>query len=242
MAPPGDGGDDIAPSGVPLYVGGHVVLCYVHHGAVWRVHEGQSSIHTTRADTGTNKRLYTQLHRRTVTSAYIKYCEAQIRVRIRSLALIRCVSYLLCHQWLLVSVKHTTFTDLLSPASTKNCPWGLQKMLLACCLSYVSVDKKDKVSHLVEVNCTWDCETCALYTHLWARSCRCSWHDRRRRWSWEALRGEQRTCCRWVPMQTLWCPLDGQKHKKQLNTVLQKNVLENTSLILTELFSKAILA
>lgn len=40
-------------------------------------------------------------------------------------------------------------TDLLSPASTINCPWGLQKILLACCLSNISV--KDKAVHSVEV-------------------------------------------------------------------------------------------
>lgn len=46
MAPPGDGGDHVASGGVPLHVRGHVVLGYVHQGAVWRVHEGQSSVQT----------------------------------------------------------------------------------------------------------------------------------------------------------------------------------------------------
>lgn len=50
VAPPGDGGDDVAASWVPLHVGGHVVLCYIHHGAVWCVHKGESSIHTANAD------------------------------------------------------------------------------------------------------------------------------------------------------------------------------------------------
>lgn len=32
-------------------------------------------------------------------------------------------------------------THLLRPASTTNCPWGLQKMVLACCLSNISERK-----------------------------------------------------------------------------------------------------
>lgn len=45
VAPPGNRGDNVATSWVPLHIGGHVVLSNVHHGAVWRVNEGQSSIH-----------------------------------------------------------------------------------------------------------------------------------------------------------------------------------------------------
>lgn len=46
VAPPGDGGDDVSTGRVPLHVRGHVVLCYVHHGAVRGVHEGESPVHT----------------------------------------------------------------------------------------------------------------------------------------------------------------------------------------------------
>lgn len=46
MAPPGDRGHHVATGWVPLHIRGHVVLCYVHQGAVWRVHESKRSIHT----------------------------------------------------------------------------------------------------------------------------------------------------------------------------------------------------
>lgn len=35
-------------------------------------------------------------------------------------------------------------THLLRPASTTNCPWGLQKMVLACCLSNISERKEGR--------------------------------------------------------------------------------------------------
>lgn len=40
--------------------------------------------------------------------------------------------------------ERTAHTYLLSPASTTNCPWGLQKMVLACCLSNIS-ERKEKI-------------------------------------------------------------------------------------------------
>lgn len=49
VAPPGDGCDHVATGGVPLHIRGHVVLSYVHHGAVRCVHEGKSSIHAGNA-------------------------------------------------------------------------------------------------------------------------------------------------------------------------------------------------
>ena len=107
---------------------------------------------------------------------------------------------------------HTVLTDLLSPASTKNCPWGLQKMLLACCLSNISVEKGQCVTFSGLCNSSFNTrvKTSVESTHLWARSCRCFSHDRRRRWFWEPLRGERQTCCRWAPTQMLWCPLERQ--------------------------------
>lgn len=48
VAPPRDGGDDVATRWIPLHVRGHVMLCYVHHGAVWRVYKGESSVHTAK--------------------------------------------------------------------------------------------------------------------------------------------------------------------------------------------------
>lgn len=37
-------------------------------------------------------------------------------------------------------------THLRRPASTTNCPWGLQKMVLACCLSNISGRRGSEVS------------------------------------------------------------------------------------------------
>lgn len=48
-------------------------------------------------------------------------------------------------------------------------------------------------------------------THSRARSFRYFWHDKRRRWFWETLRGEQQTCCHWVPRQMLWCFLENRE-------------------------------
>lgn len=53
--------------------------------------------------------------------------------------------------------RHTDLTDLLSPASTKNCPWGLQKMLLACCLSNISVEKGQSVTFSGDLKGVPDC-------------------------------------------------------------------------------------
>lgn len=55
-----------------------------------------------------------------------------------------------------------------------------------------------------------------FFPYLWARSFRCFWRDRRRRWSWETLREERQTCCRWVPTQTLWCFLEWEQLKIRL--------------------------
>lgn len=46
VAPPGHGGDDIAPSRIPLDVGGHVVLRDIHDRTVRSVNEGQGAVHT----------------------------------------------------------------------------------------------------------------------------------------------------------------------------------------------------
>lgn len=46
VAPPGHRGDNVAPSGVPLHVGGHVVLCNVHDRTVRGVNESQGAVHT----------------------------------------------------------------------------------------------------------------------------------------------------------------------------------------------------
>ena len=123
--------------------------------------------------------------------------------------------------FLSISYTHTDKTDLLSPASTINCPWGLQKILLACCLSNISV--RDKVAHLVEAyrinNIRQHFLTRVRSTHLWARSCRCSWRDRRRRWSSETRRGGQQTCCRLAPMQMLWCFLRRKRKRHQIRSV-----------------------
>lgn len=42
--------------------------------------------------------------------------------------------------------RQTADTHLLRPASTTNCPWGLQKMVLACCLSNISEREGSAVS------------------------------------------------------------------------------------------------
>lgn len=42
-------------------------------------------------------------------------------------------------------------THLLSPASTTNCPWGLQKMVFACCLSNISARKASTCEGTVSV-------------------------------------------------------------------------------------------
>lgn len=44
--------------------------------------------------------------------------------------------------------KNTCKSDLLSPASTMNCPCGLQKILFACCLSNISANKAEQNSLL----------------------------------------------------------------------------------------------
>lgn len=90
-------------------------------------------------------------------------------------------------------------------------------MLLACCLSNISVQKGQNVifsgglwgipGHATLVSIGQN----PTSTHLWAQSFRYFWRDRRRRRFWETLRGEQRTCCRWVPTQMLWCFLERQK-------------------------------
>ena len=89
VAPPGDRGDDVATGRVPLHIRGHVVLCYVHHGAVWRVHKGESSVHA--AHTGKEKIIHTQkdIHPKWHKQVQKQYSKPQIRVRIRSSALIR---------------------------------------------------------------------------------------------------------------------------------------------------------
>lgn len=48
VAPPWNRGDDVATGRVPLHVRGHVVLSNVHQGAVWRVNEGESSVHAAK--------------------------------------------------------------------------------------------------------------------------------------------------------------------------------------------------
>lgn len=63
VAPPGDGGDEVAAGRVPLHIRGHVVFRYVHQGAVRRVHEGQSSIHTEHAQENSRLQNRTRRHR-----------------------------------------------------------------------------------------------------------------------------------------------------------------------------------
>lgn len=97
-------------------------------------------------------------------------------------------------------------TDLLSPASTKNCPCGLQKILLACCLSNISAGERARLIHTSSFGQSTSSEGARLpFTHSEARSCRCSWRSRRKHWSWETLRGGRQTCCRSVPRRKRWC-------------------------------------